>query len=119
MDGTKPAVEHDNYSDTYLRRILREVKTIAMVGASPNWNRPSFFAMKYLQQKGYRVIPVNPTVQGQKILGETVYASLEDIPETVDMVAAVAALEPQMAEKAEQANTVAMAIPPRMCPTHV
>jgi predicted CoA-binding protein len=80
------AVDHDTYSDEYLRRILREVRTIAMVGASANWTRPSFFAMKYLQHKGYRVIPVNPTAAGQTILGEKVYASLKDIPEKVDMV---------------------------------
>jgi predicted CoA-binding protein len=69
-------MNHDCYADAYLRRILHEVRTIAMVGASPNWTRPSFFAMKYLQHKGYRVIPVNPTAAGQTILGETVYASL-------------------------------------------
>jgi uncharacterized protein len=79
-------VDHDNYTDAYLRDILRRVKTIAMVGASPNWNRPSFFAMKYLQHKGYRIIPVNPTAAGQEILGEKVYASLKDIPGKVDMV---------------------------------
>jgi len=56
------------------------------VGASPNWNRPSYFVMKYLQNKGYRVIPVNPTAAGQNLLGETVYASLKDIPDKVDMV---------------------------------
>lgn len=78
--------DHDNYSDSYLRDVLRRVKTIAMVGASTNWNRPSYFAMKYLQQKGYRVIPVNPTAAGQEILGEKVYASLKEIPEKVDMV---------------------------------
>lgn len=80
------AVDHDVYTDDYLRGILRRVRTIAMVGASPNWNRPSYFAMKYLQHKGYRVIPVNPTAAGQTILGERVYASLKDIPEPVDMV---------------------------------
>jgi predicted CoA-binding protein len=77
---------HDSYSDVYLRDILRSVRTIAMVGASPNWNRPSYFAMKYLQAKGYRVIPVNPVAAGQEILGEKVYASLLDVPEHVDMV---------------------------------
>ena len=81
-----PKIDHDNYTDGYLRGILREVKTIAMVGASANWNRPSFFAMKYLQHKGYRVIPVNPVAAGQTILGERTYASLKDIPEPVDMV---------------------------------
>jgi predicted CoA-binding protein len=57
-----------------------------MVGASPHWNRPSFFAMKYLQGKGFRVIPVNPRAVGETILGETVYADLKDIPDPVDMV---------------------------------
>jgi predicted CoA-binding protein len=79
-------IDHDYYTDGHLRGILRQVRTIAMVGASPNWNRPSFFAMKYLQHKGYRVIPVNPTAAGQTILGEKAYASLKDIPEPVDMV---------------------------------
>ena len=74
------------YSDAYLRGILASVRTIAMVGASPKWNRPSYFVMKYLQEKGYRVIPVNPGVSGQEILGETVYADLEAIPVPVDMV---------------------------------
>src|SRR5499427_5883073 len=74
------------YPDAQLRAILQRVKTIAMVGASSNWNRPSYFVMKYLQGKGYRVIPVNPGIAGQDLLGEKVYASLRDIPEPVDMV---------------------------------
>src|SRR6516164_4969283 len=74
------------YSDTQLRAILQRVKTIAMVGASSNWNRPSYFVMKYLQGKGYRIIPVNPGIAGQSLLSEKVYASLRDIPEPVDMV---------------------------------
>src|SRR6266567_3147854 len=74
------------YSDAQLRAILERVKTIAMVGASSNWNRPSYFVMKYLQGKGYRVIPVNPGVAGQELLGENVYASLREIQEPVDMV---------------------------------
>jgi O-acetylhomoserine (thiol)-lyase len=74
------------YSDAQLRSILQRVKTIAMVGASSNWNRPSYFVMKYLQGKGYRVIPVNRGIAGQELLGEKVYASLRDIPEPVDMV---------------------------------
>ncbi|HUI35234.1 MAG TPA: O-acetylhomoserine aminocarboxypropyltransferase [Stellaceae bacterium] len=74
------------YSDQQIRRILENVRTIAMVGASTNWNRPSYFVMKYLQGKGYRVIPVNPTAAGQILLGEKVYASLKDIPDKVDMV---------------------------------
>ncbi len=74
------------YSDATLRRILSSVRTIAMVGASSNWNRPSYFVMKYLQNKGYRVIPVNPGTAGQEQLGERVYASLKEIPEKIDMV---------------------------------
>src|ERR1700733_3086574 len=75
-----------SYSDAKLRRILSTVRVIAMVGASTNWNRPSYFVMKYLQGKGYRVIPVNPGNAGQMLLGETVYASLKDIPDKIDMV---------------------------------
>ncbi len=74
------------YSDKYIREILRETKNIAMIGCSANWNRPSNFTMKYLQGKGYRVIPVNPRYVGEKILGEIVYADLEEIPESFEMV---------------------------------
>ena len=74
------------YPDWQIRRILRDTDVIAMVGASTNWNRPSYFAMKYLQEKGYRVIPVNPRAAGEILLGETVYESLKDIPEPVEMV---------------------------------
>lgn len=80
------AIEHGNYSDAYIRAILDEVKTIAVVGASANWNRPSYFAMKYLQDKGFRTIPVNPGQAGKEILGERVYAAVKDIPEAIDMV---------------------------------
>ena len=79
MTGTR-AVVHDRYPDAYIRDILRNTRVIAMVGASPNWNRPSYFAMKYLQEKGYRVIPVNPVAAGQTILGEPVYATLDELP---------------------------------------
>ncbi len=68
------------YADAQIRAILERVRTIAMVGASSNWNRPSYFVMKYLQGKGYRVIPVNPGIAGQELLGEKVYAALRDIP---------------------------------------
>ncbi len=74
------------YSDTRLRGILERTRTIAVVGASANWNRPSTFVMRYLQGKGYHAIPVNPGLAGQTLLGETVYASLRDIPEPVDVV---------------------------------
>ena len=74
------------YSDATIRSILERVRTIALVGASPNWNRPSYFVMKYLQRKGYRVIPVNPVALGQEILGMQVVRSLADIDERVDVV---------------------------------
>jgi len=74
------------YPDWQIRRILRDVNTVAMVGASTNWNRPSYFAMKYMQDKGYRVIPVNPRSAGETLLGEDVVASLKDITVPVDMV---------------------------------
>ena len=79
-------MNHDNYPDTYIRGILNTVKTIAMVGISPKDNRPSYFAFKYLKERGYRMIPVNPGQAGKEILGEKVYAKLTDIPEPVDMV---------------------------------
>ena len=79
-------MNHDNYSTDYIRNILKSVKTIALVGASANIVRPSYFAMKYLIDKGYSVIPVNPGLAGQDLLGQKVYASLADIPVTIDMV---------------------------------
>jgi len=81
-----PAAENIPYPDDLIRDILKSVRTIAMIGASANWVRPSNFAMKYLQGKGYRVIPVNPGHAGQEILGEQVYAGLADIPGKIDMV---------------------------------
>jgi uncharacterized protein len=80
------AVNHDRYDDLYLRKILRDSRTIAMVGASANWNRPSYFAMKYLLDRRYKVIPVNPAAVGQEIMGQKVYASLRELPEKADMV---------------------------------
>ena len=74
------------YSDDYIRGILRSTKTIAMVGASGNNMRPSYFAMKYLLDKGFVVLPVNPTLAGHEILGQKVYASLKDVPPPLDMV---------------------------------
>jgi len=69
-----------------LRRILSENRVLAIVGLSADWYRPSFFAAKYMQEHGYRVIPVNPRYAGQKLLGETCYASLKEIPDKVDLV---------------------------------
>ena len=79
-------MNHDQYPDSYIRGILNTVKTIAMVGISPKENRPSYFAFKYLLERGYRMIPVNPGQAGKEILGQKVYAKLADIPEPVDMV---------------------------------
>jgi len=77
---------HEHYPDALLRDILRRCRTFVMVGASANWNRPSFFAMKYLRDKGYRILPVNPKAAGDEILGQTVYASLADVPGRFQMV---------------------------------
>jgi uncharacterized protein len=102
MSAVLDKIEHDKYPDDYIRGILRKVNVIAMVGASANWNRPSYFAMKYLQQKGYRVIPVNPKEAGKEILGEKAYASLSEIPVKVDMVDCFRASEviPPIADEA-------------------
>ena len=77
---------HDQYPDSYIRGILNTVKTIAMVGFSPKENRPSFFVFKYLLERGYRMVPVNPGQAGKEVLGQKIYAKLADIPEPVDMV---------------------------------
>lgn len=69
-----------------LRRILRDSRVLAIVGLSADWFRPSFFAAKYLQEHGYRIIPVNPRYADRNVLGERCYASLRDIPEPVDLV---------------------------------
>jgi predicted CoA-binding protein len=74
------------YSDDDLRRLFRQTRVVAMVGASPKWVRPSHFVFRYLQIKGFRVIPVNPQNAGEKILGETVYASLKEVPVKIDVV---------------------------------
>lgn len=79
-------MNHDSYPDSYIRGILNTVKSIAMVGISPKDNRPSYFAFKYLLERGYRMIPVNPGHTGKEILGQKVYARLTDIPEPVDMI---------------------------------
>lgn len=79
-------MNHDQYDDSYIKAILKDVKTIAVVGASTNQNRPSFFAMKYMQAKKYRVIPVNPGSAGQTLLGEPILANLGDLDGPVDMV---------------------------------
>ena len=77
---------HDRYTDEMLRAVLRQVRTIAMVGASTLWRRPSYYAAKYLGHKGFRILPVNPARAGETILGETVHACIADIPGQIDMV---------------------------------
>jgi uncharacterized protein len=79
-------MNHDSYNDSYIRGILNTVKTIAMVGASEKENRPSYFAFKYLLERGYTMIPVNPGHAGHEILGQRIYAKLSDIPVAIDMV---------------------------------
>ena len=79
-------MNHDSYSPDFIRNILKSVKTVALVGASNNIVRPSYFVMQYLIGKGYEVIPVNPGLAGQQLLGQTVYGSLKDIPKPVDMI---------------------------------
>src|ERR1700730_2929915 len=79
-------MNHDDYSDNYIRGILMTVKSIAMVGISPKDNRPSYFAFKYLLERGYNMIPVNPGQTGREILGRKVFARRAEISEPVDMV---------------------------------
>ena len=79
-------LEHERYPPEFLKEILTEVKTIALVGASANTARDSNEVMQFMQRRGYRVIPINPGIAGKKLLGETVYATLGDIPDKVDMV---------------------------------
>lgn len=79
-------MNHDSYSPDYIRAILQTVRTIAIVGASGNPVRPSYLVMKYLLEKGYRVLPVNPGLAGQTILGQPVHSALKDVQEDIDMV---------------------------------
>jgi len=79
-------MNHDSYSDDYIRGILNTVKSIAMVGASKKQNRPSYFAFKYLLEHGYTMIPVNAGHAGEDLLGRRIYARLADVPEPIDMV---------------------------------
>ena len=79
-------MNHDSYDNAYIGGILNSVKTIAMVGASANDVRPSYFVLKYLLAKGFSVFPINPGQAGREILGRMTYASLADIPEPIDMV---------------------------------
>ncbi|MCC6891092.1 MAG: CoA-binding protein [Hyphomicrobiales bacterium] len=79
-------MDHDHYADATIRDILERVKTIAVVGVSPKTNRPSYFVFKYLLERGYRMIPVNPGHAGSELLGQKIYARLADIPDSIDMV---------------------------------
>ncbi len=79
-------MNHDSYDPEYIRDILRSTKVVAMVGASANDVRPSYLVMKYLIGKGYTVVPVNPGLAGQELLGQKVFASLREIPFPVDMI---------------------------------
>lgn len=74
------------YPDSYIETILVQSKRFAFIGASAKENRPSYFAMKYLISKGYEVVPVNPGIAGQEILGQRVFATLSEVPEPVDIV---------------------------------
>jgi uncharacterized protein len=79
-------MNHDSYDDGYIRGILNTVKTIAMVGVSANVSRPSYFAFKYLLERRFHMIPVNPALAGAELLGQKSYATLAEIPEAIDMV---------------------------------
>lgn len=79
-------MNHDSYDNTYIAGILNSVKTVAMVGASANDVRPSYFVLKYLLAKGFSVFPINPGQAGKEILGRMAYSRLADIPEPIDMV---------------------------------
>ena len=79
-------MNHDQYDDSYIRGILNTVKTIAMVGASAKDNRPSYFAFKYLMERGYNMIPINPGLGGKELLGQKIYGRLSEVPEPIDMI---------------------------------
>lgn len=79
-------MNHDSYTNAYIEDVLASTKVIAMIGASANTSRPSYFVMKYMLAKGYVVHPVNPGLAGQSLLGQEVYAALENVPAPVDMV---------------------------------
>lgn len=104
--GLPAPVDHDSYSDEYIDGILKSVRVIAVVGASPRPERPSHGVMRFLIEKGYTVRPINPGHAGQEILGQRVYGSLRDVPGPVDMVdifrkseAAATVVEEALAER--------------------
>lgn len=78
--------DRDRYPDALIRTVLNDTKSIALVGASANETRPSFFVLKYLMQRGYRMFPINPGLAGGALLGLPVFASLADVGEPIDMV---------------------------------
>ena len=79
-------INHDHYTDDYIRSVLRKVRSVAVIGASANTSRPSYFVVKYLISKGFSVFPVNPGQAGKQIAGVLCHASMADIPEPVDMI---------------------------------
>jgi predicted CoA-binding protein len=83
---TEPVSQHDSYPDDMIRRILRGTKSIALVGASANPARPSYIVLKYLKERGYQMFAINPGLAGQTILDVPVFASLQELPQPVDMV---------------------------------
>src|SRR5260370_16089097 len=87
-------MDHDNYPDSYIRGILNTVKTIAVVGVSANTSRPSYFVFKYLLERGYRMIPVNPGLAGQPFLCPMAYSTPRDVSEPVGQVGVVLAAPP-------------------------
>src|SRR5215475_12666837 len=111
-------MDHDSYDDGYIRGILNTVKTIAMVGVSANTSRPSYFAFKYLHERGYRMIPVNPSLAGKELLGRKAYAALADIPEPVDMVDIFRASQYAVAivEEARRAEANGLKVVMNRCP---
>ena len=79
-------MNHDHYDEAYIAEILRSVKTIALLGASPNAARPSFGVMQFLIGKGYQLFPVNPGQAGKEILGRMTYKTLADVPVPIDLI---------------------------------
>jgi predicted CoA-binding protein len=100
----------DTTDATTLRRLLRDCRTIAVVGLSDQWHRPSFFAAKYMQAKGYRIVPVNPRLAGREVLGKRCHAALEDVPVPVQMVDVFRRAEdvPPIAEAAVRIGAVCL-----------
>lgn len=104
-------MNHETYDDGYIRTILRSVRSIAIVGASPNTVRPSYFLFKYMLERGYDVIPVNPGQAGKQMLGKTFVASLREIERAVDMVDIFRASDHVMPVVDE---ALSLAVPPRV-----